>query len=106
MRGVKRELRRRFNRDVALVKAVLRRWDPIGVLADHPESPARDEYDSYAPQLLSVLYAGAPLSEVVDRLEHLRVQHMGLAARRFRDERIAQELIALGLTSKKDDSAV
>jgi hypothetical protein len=103
---VRCKLRRRFDHDVAAVKAILRRWDPIGVLADHRESPARDEYDSYAPQLLSRLYAGAATSEVADCLENLRVQHMGLEARRSFDEQIAQELITLGLSSKEDASTM
>lgn len=88
------DLKSRFKHDVELVKAVLRRWDPIGVV---PE----DEYDSYAPQLLSLLYAHCPKAEMADRLEALRTVTMGLPAARRRDEEIADELLALPLAETR-----
>ncbi len=97
---MKRELRRRFNHDVDLVKTILRRWDPIGVFPDWNGGPALDEYDSYAPQLLSLLYSGASTEEIADRLENLRTGDMGMPPRRGRDEQVAEELVALALISR------
>lgn len=94
---MKRELRRRFDHDIALVRAVLRRWDPIGVLPESDASPARDEYDTYAPQILSLLYARASKSELAERLEKLRTDSMGIPTSRPHDEEIAEELLTLQL---------
>lgn len=89
MRAVKHDLER--------VCAVLGEWDPIGVLSDGDDSPAHDEYDSYAPQLLSMLYAGKSRSEIADRLETLRTVNMGLPEFRERDEAAAAQLLLLEL---------
>jgi len=77
------------------VKALLRRWDPIGVQPDAVASPCRYEYDAYAPQLLPLLYSGASVRQVADRLEHIRTAMIGMAACRASDERFAAELIQL-----------
>ena len=74
---------------------MLREWDPIGVFPACEPSPARDEYDSYAPQLLSMLYSNKPLSEIADRLETIRTESMGLPRCRQRDEAAACQLLEL-----------
>ncbi len=96
------ELRKRFNRDVEVVKTVLREWDPIGVFPNWKDSPARDEYDSYAPQVLSLLYAGDSLEEVADHLERLRTGDMGMPSNRQRDLEVASKLLALHLLRKPE----
>jgi len=94
---MKREMRRRVDRDIELVKAVLRRWDPIGVLPNADVSSARDEYDTYATQILSLLYSRASRTGLAERLGELRTVSMGMPEVRLRDEEAAEELLALSL---------
>ena len=62
--------------DIRAVEAILRRWDPIGV-EPGTMAPA-DEYDSYAPYLVSMIRNGCTLDEVTSRLEYLASETMGL----------------------------
>jgi hypothetical protein len=72
----KKRLKNVAMRDIHAVEAVLRRWDPIGV---EPGSMApADEYDSYAPYLVSMVRNGCTLDEVTSRLEYLATETMGL----------------------------
>jgi hypothetical protein len=62
--------------EIRAVEAILRLWDPIGV---EPGSVApADEYDSYAPYLVSMARNGCTLDEVTSRLEYLASETMGL----------------------------
>jgi hypothetical protein len=62
--------------DIRLVEAGLRRWDPIGV---EPGSVApADEYDSYAPRIVSMVKSGCTVDELAAHLEHLGSETMGL----------------------------
>jgi hypothetical protein len=65
--------------DNRLVEAILRRWDPIGVEPGLVGSA--DEYDSYAPQIVSKVKDGCTLEELASHLEHLRSEAMGLGPR-------------------------
>jgi hypothetical protein len=56
------------------VLAVLRDWDPIGVISDSHQ----DEYDGYAPELIGMLDAGASVQFIADWLISLGTEHMGL----------------------------
>jgi hypothetical protein len=58
------------------VEEILRRWDPIGV-EPGKVAPA-DEYDSYAPYLVSMVQNGCTVAEVAARLEYLATETMGL----------------------------
>jgi hypothetical protein len=71
---------------------VLRRWDPLD-LAPGAFAPL-DEYDSYAPHVVSLLAAGGSAAQVADHLERLRTGAMGLASDRARDLAVAEELVA------------
>ncbi len=62
--------------DVRLVEAILRRWDPIGV-EPGAVAPA-DEYDSYAPHIVSMVTGGCTAAELASHLEHLGSETMGL----------------------------
>lgn len=75
------------------VEEVLRRWDPIGV-ARGDLAPA-DEYDSYAPHVVSLLSGGTSVTELAGHLEHVRTVTIGLAADPARDTKCAEELIRL-----------
>ncbi|MBV8896751.1 MAG: DUF4262 domain-containing protein, partial [Acidobacteriaceae bacterium] len=95
--AVKRDLRQKFDRDIELVRKVLRRWDPIGLSHGRGGDPAVDEYDGYAPQILSLLYRSASQKVIPSHLEILRTEQMGMPPLRSRDEDIAEELQALSL---------
>ena len=62
--------------DIRLVQAILRRWDPIGV-EPGVAAPA-DEYDSYAPHIVSLVKGGCTAEELASHLEHLASETMGL----------------------------
>jgi len=76
------------------VQAFLRSWDPIGVLSieDAPES-AQDEYDSYAPGVLSIYLRGGSASDIADYLEGIRTKNMCVPPFRSSDEAIASEIL-------------
>jgi hypothetical protein len=57
------------------VLAVLREWDPIGAISESNQ----DEYDSYAPELIRMLDAGASTQFVADWLITLATGHIGLS---------------------------
>jgi hypothetical protein len=61
---------------VRAVEEVLRLWDPINV-APGAVAPL-DEYDSYAPHIVSMVEGGCTSDELASHLERLCVQCMGL----------------------------
>jgi hypothetical protein len=65
---------------LAIVRRVLRHWDPIGVIEDANASTS-DEYDSYAPGVLKLLESGAGARDLALRLAALRVGAMQLGQR-------------------------
>jgi hypothetical protein len=81
--------------DLECVKAILRQWDPIGVFPDCGSCPARDEYDSYAPHLLSLICSGAADDVLAQELETIRTVRMGLPRSLHRDKEIAEQLSEL-----------
>jgi hypothetical protein len=62
--------------DIRTVARILRLWDPIGVAPGHG-APA-DEYDSYAPHIVSMVKGGCTIEELAGHLEHLAVLTIGL----------------------------
>jgi hypothetical protein len=50
-------------------------WDPIGVRG---EPHARDEYDSYVPEVYSLLQSGAAAEQIAARLDKIATERMGL----------------------------
>jgi hypothetical protein len=50
-------------------------WDPIGVRG---EPNARDEYDTYVPQVYSLLQAGATAEQIAAHLDKVATERMGL----------------------------
>jgi len=58
------------------VEEVLRSWDPIGV---SPSTLApSDEYDGYAPHIVSMVKSGCTSDELAAHLERLGVETMGI----------------------------
>jgi len=60
---------------LAIQKALIEEWDPIGV-RDVPE--AQGEYDSYVPMLYDLLLLNKPDEEIFDYLWWVETEHMGL----------------------------
>jgi hypothetical protein len=56
-------------------KVLMNEWDPIGV-ADIPE--AQDEYDSYIPQVITLLLKSATPEEIAEYLSTVEAREMGL----------------------------
>jgi hypothetical protein len=76
------------------LRALLRRWDPIGVFEDDDPAfrPPEDEYDCLIPGILERLDAGQGSDELFGFLEHEIVEHFGLAVRPGVDRAFAQEI--------------
>jgi hypothetical protein len=85
---------RTFSADLECVKAVLRLWDPIGVFPEGYRE-ARDEYDSYAPRMLSLLCSDAPAASLAAELECFRTNSIGLEPDQDEDLKTARRLLAL-----------
>lgn len=94
------DLKRAFREyESALGDALLRVWDPIGV-ADVPA--ARDEYDSYVPQVFRLLADGASQDDVFNHLRQLETEHMGLRDNCERTRGAAEALIEVGRRLRRD----
>jgi hypothetical protein len=60
-------------------------WDPIGGVP-------RDEYESYAPQIASLLRKGATPEAVAAALGEIRTETIGLPPNPVRDREVAEKL--------------
>jgi hypothetical protein len=78
---------------ISLVCTALREWDPIGVFPNWPDGPV-DEYDSYAPHIVTLLRSGASQTEIANELQRIRTEPIGLPANRPRDEEMARRILA------------
>jgi hypothetical protein len=63
---------------IRIVESILRDWDPIGVKPG-VDAPA-DEYDSYAPHMVSLVANGCTPADLASHLESLCVNVMGLGS--------------------------
>jgi hypothetical protein len=79
--------RRDALRRISVVEEILRRWNPIGQLV-----PA-DEYDGYAPHIVSMVAQGCSLEQLCAHLENIRVKTIGVGADPRRDREIATEIL-------------
>jgi hypothetical protein len=77
------------------VERILRDWDPIGVQPG-VAAPA-DEYDSYAPHIVSLVRSGCTACMLTVHLESLCVEVMGLGlsteASRSRSQECASRIL-------------
>src|SRR5216684_2427298 len=87
-----RKRRGQVDAAISLVCAALREWDPMGVFPNWPAGPA-DEYDSYAPHIVTLLRSGANQTEIADELERTRTRSIELPPNRPRDEEIARRVL-------------
>ncbi|MBI5364741.1 MAG: hypothetical protein HZA53_16315 [Planctomycetes bacterium] len=80
---------------VSRVQGVLRRWDPISVRPGE-DAPA-DEYDGYAPRIVSMVVNGCSRKLLSAHLGVIRVDTIGVAPNPERDWEIAGDTLeALG----------
>ena len=76
---------------VHVVEAILRRWDPIDL--EPGEMAPLDEYDSYAPHILSLVDQHCSAEELSAHLQKIRTEWIGVEADVVRDGEIAMEII-------------
>ena len=77
------------------IQRVLREWDPIGVQPGQADDSAPpDEYDAYAPEILSRLRGGAPSEAILELLTEIRVKSLELPACPEKDRLISAKLVA------------
>ena len=57
------------------VMAVLRRWDPIGVISEDNQ----DEYDSYSVDIVRLLDRGATVDDIVGYMRWVVTDRMGMS---------------------------
>lgn len=75
------DLRRRLRAEIRAAAAVLRQeWDPIG--RGQIEDLPADEYDSYAPHVVSLVQAGADDEAIADYLSQLESETIGASSGR------------------------
>lgn len=64
-----------------VIQEVLRQWDPIGLIdLDSQDSPANNEYDSYATGVLSALERGKNAKGIGMHLAQVRSDSIGLGS--------------------------
>lgn len=102
MRDSLKDAKKQALADIAYVQSILRIWDPIGVLPDPGDDQGpMDEYDSYAPQLVTLLREGATVNKIQDRLSEIRTKSMGLAAYPEKDRPTAEQLVSWWKKNRK-----
>ncbi|GAB4224049.1 MAG: hypothetical protein Kow0062_25140 [Acidobacteriota bacterium] len=91
MQSDRKESKAKAMARVARVESILRRWDPIGVRPG--ELAPADEYDSYAPHIVSLVEHGCSVQQLAQHLEKLRTETIGVKAYPERDMEIAREIV-------------
>ena len=86
----KKEAKRGAANRIRAVENVLRIWDPIGVLS--VEGGPEDEYDSYAPHIVTLVTSGCTVDALAKHLSHIRTQSIGLPENLTRDREFASKL--------------
>ena len=87
-------MERRIREELLGVRKILARWDPLGVIDSLEEDGLPpDEYDSYAPAILTMLRGGATQDAIVQHLRLIQVRSMGLASSPDHDRWIADQLL-------------
>ena len=77
------------NRPHLKVMAVLRRWDPIGVITEENQ----DEYDGYSVKIVHLLDEGATVDDLVDYMRWVVTERMELRFDEPHSRDCAQEII-------------
>ena len=77
---------------IRAAQSILRRWDPMD-LAPGELAPA-DEYDVYAPRIVSLVFRGCSVQHLTDHLRELRTGMVCMGDNPKRDMDIAAEIVA------------
>jgi hypothetical protein len=80
--------------ETPIKKILMENWDPIGV-KDEPE--AQSEYDSYAMQVLGLLYQKVSEDDLAEYLNSIVENHMGLKSDPRLTQLTVEKLVALEL---------
>ena|SRR5277367_3465654 len=72
------------------VMAVLRRWDPIGVICESNQ----DEYDTYSARIVHMLDAGANVDDLVEHMRWIVTERMGIGFDETHSRECAEELVS------------
>jgi hypothetical protein len=86
-----KEQKRTATANIRAVEALLRGWDPIHVQPGN-DWPA-DEYDSYAPHIVSLVMNGCTPLELANHLRVLRTEYMEMSEDDARDREVATAII-------------
>lgn len=78
-------------RQVRIVEAILRRWNPIG-LEPGEDWPA-DEYDRYAPPIVTLVAAGCSIDDLARHLAAVSTDSIGRASAPEDEIDFAREII-------------
>ena len=88
----KTQRQRQIAAQVREVEAILRQWDPIGV---SPGAGAPlDEYDNYAPHIVSMVASGCSHADLSNHLHDLRTATIGVGENRSRDSEVAHQILS------------
>jgi hypothetical protein len=80
--------------DLKTIQKILQQWDPIDVIESLKEDGIPpNEYDSYAPAILTMLMQGASVENITHHLGVIQKVSMGLDPWPDRDRRIATMLV-------------
>jgi hypothetical protein len=82
---------------IAAVARELRRWDPLAVADIAPE----DEYDAYAPPIVTIVDEGANPWRIAQHLATLQTEHFGVSPTPAENLKVATGIVgALSLLPK------
>ena len=74
---------------VAAVAVILRKWDPLSVGEFAPD----DEYNSYAPPIVTLVSEGANPGRVAQHLTELQTGQLGVSATLAENLKVANEIV-------------
>lgn len=84
-------MKKKAMKRIRVVQAILRRWDPMD-LAPGKLAPA-DEYDDYAPHIVSLVDKGSSVEHMLDHLQKLRRGMICMRENHEHDMDIAREIL-------------
>ncbi len=79
-------------RQVPIVEEILRSWDPIGV--EPGKNWPADEYDRYAPTIVSMVAAGCSVDDLARHLGEVVTDSIGLGSVPEPEHGVAREILA------------
>ena len=87
----KKSRKREAMKRIAIVCAILRNWDPIDIQPG--ELGPLDEYDGYAPHIVSLVNSDCSAQDLAAHLNWIRCKAIGVDPAPIRDQEIAQEIL-------------